>query len=72
MVILKSYKGQFELSDLGNNTTGIKGTTWYTVDIKPAVYWYLWSDMIIHRIHKRVLNHIQVQASAEMDLLILE
>lgn len=68
----KSYKGQFELSDLGNNTTGIKGTTWYTVDIKPAVYWYLWSDMIIHRIHKRVLNHIQAKASAEMDLLILE
>lgn len=58
----KSYKGQFELTDLGDNKTGLKGTTWYTVDIKPAFYWYLWSDMIIHRIHKRVLNHIQLEA----------
>lgn len=58
----KSYKGQFELTDLGDNKTGLKGTTWYTIDIKPGFYWYLWSDMIIHRIHKRVLNHIQVEA----------
>ena len=63
----KSYKGQFELTDLGENKTGLKGTTWYTIDIKPGFYWYLWSDMIIHRIHKRVLNHIQIQASAEVN-----
>ena len=63
----KSYKGQFELTDLGENKTGLKGTTWYTIDIKPGFYWYLWSDMIIHRIHKRVLNHIQIQASAEIN-----
>jgi hypothetical protein len=25
----------------------------------PADYWRLWSDLIIHRIHSRVLRHIQ-------------
>jgi hypothetical protein len=25
----------------------------------PASYWQWWSDMIIHRIHMRVLRHIQ-------------
>jgi hypothetical protein len=24
----------------------------------PAGYWRLWSDMIIHRIHGRVLEHV--------------
>ncbi|HEV2033924.1 MAG TPA: hypothetical protein VGU71_06965 [Candidatus Dormibacteraeota bacterium] len=28
----------------------------------PAAYWQLWSDDIIHRIHLRVLRHIQREA----------
>jgi hypothetical protein len=28
----------------------------------PAVYWHIWSDYIIHRIHLRVLNHIKQAA----------
>jgi hypothetical protein len=40
------------------------GTTWYTNRMWPAAYWSLWSDAIIHRIHGRVLRHIQQLAES--------
>lgn len=57
----KSYKGQFKLTKIDENKTELEGTTWYKVDIKPEIYWKTWSDFIIHRIHKRVLNHIKIE-----------
>jgi len=57
----KSYKGQFKLTKIGENQTELEGTTWYKVDITPEIYWKVWSDFIIHRIHKRVLNHIKIE-----------
>mgnify|MGYP005995809903 FL=1 len=57
----KSYKGQFKLTKLGENKTELEGTTWYKVDITPEIYWKIWSNFIIHRIHKRVLNHIKTE-----------
>ncbi|CAM4360399.1 hypothetical protein GIHI108528_16545 [Gillisia hiemivivida] len=58
----KSYKGQFKLISISENITELEGTTWYKVDINPEFYWRFWSDLIIHKIHKRVLIHIK-QAS---------
>lgn len=55
----KSYKGQFKLTRVSENTTELEGTTWYKVDIYPEFYWKAWSNFIIHKIHKRVLNHIK-------------
>jgi hypothetical protein len=55
----KSYKGQFKLTKINDNQTELEGTTWYKVDINPELYWKAWSDFIVHRIHKRVLNHIK-------------
>ena len=54
-----SKKGQFELIDLKNGKTLLRGTTWYYHNIQPAFYWKLWSQMIIHKIHLRVLKHIK-------------
>jgi len=54
-----SKKGQFKLTRLPNGQTELEGTTWYYHNIKPDLYWRLWSDLIIHNIHKRVLNHIK-------------
>lgn len=58
----KSHKGQFKLIKINDNQTLLEGTTWYTIDIHPENYWKVWSDFIIHRIHKRVLNHIKDEA----------
>ncbi len=54
-----SRKGQFELKSLPDGTTLLEGTTWYQNRFWPAPYWHLWSDYIIHNIHKRVLLHIK-------------
>jgi len=61
----ESKRGQFALIDLGGGRTRLVGTTWYTHDIRPAAYWQLWSDHIVHRIHERVLANIKRRAEAQ-------
>jgi hypothetical protein len=59
---LVSSGGQFLLTPLPNGRTRLEGTTWYRHGLGPASYWRLWSDLIIHKIHLRVLNHIKGEA----------
>ncbi len=58
----RSYKGQFLLEEISATQTELEGTTWYKVDIMPVIYWQVWSDFIVHKIHNRVLNHIKKEA----------
>jgi hypothetical protein len=60
-----SQGGEFRLEPLPNGHTRLVGTTWYKLRIWPSSYWSLWSDAIIHRIHLRVLNHIEHLAEQE-------
>ena len=62
---LVSEGGQFLLTPLPDGRTRLEGTTWYRHGLWPAEYWRIWSDAIIHRIHMRVLTHIQEEAEAE-------
>lgn len=55
---LRSRKGQFRLYEKDGKTI-VEGTTFYTHDIAPDIYWNLFSDEIIQKIHLRVLNHIK-------------
>ena len=41
------------------------GTTWYRHNMWPAAYWKLWSDLIIHRIHRSVLEHIKRSSTTD-------
>lgn len=59
-----SEKGQFLLTVLPGGRTRLEGTTWYHDAMWPAAYWHFWSDYIIHRIHRRVLEHIRAEAEA--------
>ena len=59
---LVSVGGQFLLTPLPNGGTRLEGTTWYQHGLWPAEYWRLWSDVIIHKIHMRVLRHIKEEA----------
>jgi len=54
-----SKQGEFRLTALGDQRTLVQATTWYTHGLWPAEYWKLWSNAIIHRIHRRVLDHIR-------------
>lgn len=56
---LVSEGGQFLLTELPGGRTRLEGTTWYRHQIWPAQYWRVWSDAIIHRIHLRVLEHVE-------------
>ena len=56
---LVSRQGQFLLTPLAGGRTLLEGTTWYQHNMWPAGYWKMWSDVIIHRIHGRVLKHIK-------------
>lgn len=62
---LVSRGGQFLLEPLPGGGTRLQGTTWYHHHMWPAMYWRLWSDAIIHRIHLRVLRHIRSLAEAD-------
>ena len=61
----KSYKGEFKLTKIAKTETVLEGTTWFQVDITPEIYWRIWSEFIIHRIHNRVLNHIKKESEKE-------
>lgn len=63
--VFVSKRGQFKLITLSNGKIRLEGTTWYEHNLRPAFYWNLWSDYIIHKIHQRVLNHIKAAAEAQ-------
>jgi len=58
MEYIRSQKGQFRLYEKDGKTV-VEGTTFYTHDIAPDIYWKWYSDEIIHQVHMRVLNHIK-------------
>jgi hypothetical protein len=43
---------------LAGNRTRLEGRTWYELEMAPAGYWQLISEALIHRIHRRALEHI--------------
>ena len=59
-----SKRGQFDLIALPDGRTELQGTTWYEHAIYPERYWKLWSDYLLHTIHRRVLNQVKVHAEA--------
>jgi uncharacterized membrane protein YhaH (DUF805 family) len=57
-----SHRGEFRLTPLPRGRTLLAGTTWYEHGLWPAPYWKIWSDLIVHQIHRRVLEHIKRSA----------
>jgi hypothetical protein len=56
---LVSHGGRFKLIPLPGGGTRLEGTTWYEHRMWPRQYWRWWSDFLIHRIHRRVLEHVR-------------
>ncbi|MCI0571321.1 MAG: SRPBCC family protein [Myxococcaceae bacterium] len=61
---LRSQRGEFRLVPLPGGRTRLEGSTWYTLDLGPAAYWRLWSDVLIGTIHGRVLRHVKALSEA--------
>jgi uncharacterized membrane protein YhaH (DUF805 family) len=58
----RSHRGEFRLIALPGGGTRLEGSTWYTQRLWPAAYWQVWSDFLLHTIHRRVLAHIRTEA----------
>lgn len=61
---LEIQGGEFKLTPIKSNgqiQTCLTGSTWYQNKMWPNTYWTLWSNMLIHKIHMRVLEHIKLQ-----------
>jgi uncharacterized membrane protein YhaH (DUF805 family) len=61
---LRSRRGEFRLVPLPGGRTRLEGSTWYDLAMAPQSYWAFFSDLSIHRIHARVLEHIRAEVSA--------
>lgn len=55
----RSVRGEFRLVALPGGRTRLEGSTWYELRMAPQIYWQLWTDLIVHRIHGRVLRHVK-------------
>ena len=62
---LESKRGEFRLERLDGGRTRLTGTTWYKHNMWPASYWKTWSDFLIGRIHRRVLDHVKKLSEAD-------
>ena len=62
---LHSERGEFRLIPLPGGRTRLEGSTWYRHSLFPQSYWNLWSDALIHGIHRRVLRHVAAHSEEE-------
>jgi hypothetical protein len=62
---LRSVRGEFRLVPLADGRTRLEGSTWYTLALGPELYFRLWSDAVIHRVHLRVLDHVRRLSEAD-------
>jgi uncharacterized membrane protein YhaH (DUF805 family) len=62
----RTTAGQFLLERTASGGTRLRGRTYYQLDMMPTVYWKLWADDIIHRIHLRVLRHVAHVAETDV------
>ncbi|MEQ1858759.1 MAG: hypothetical protein ABMA13_02360 [Chthoniobacteraceae bacterium] len=60
-----SQRGQFRLVVRADGGTTLEGTTWYHHHMWPSAYWQAMSDVVLHRIHARVLRHVRALAEAD-------
>jgi hypothetical protein len=55
----KSSHGEFRMIPLANGQTRLEGHTWYSVAIYPQGYWRAASEILLHLIHRRVLEQVK-------------
>ena len=58
---MRSRRGEFRLVELPGGRSRLEGSTWYELQLDPQPYWSIWSDLLIHQIHGRVLRHIKAE-----------
>ncbi len=62
---LRSVRGEFRIVPVAEGRTRLEGSTWYSLSLGPELYFRVWSDAVIHRVHLRVLEHVRDLAEAD-------
>ena len=52
-------KAEFTLTQNPDGTTTLQGKSWYRNAMWPGAYWRLWSDKILHDVHRSVFEHLK-------------
>ncbi|MEO8908964.1 MAG: DUF805 domain-containing protein [Gemmatimonadaceae bacterium] len=60
----RSQRGEFRLVPLAGGGTRLEGHTWYSVAVYPQGYWRGISEILLHEIHRRVLDEVKREAEA--------
>jgi uncharacterized membrane protein YhaH (DUF805 family) len=58
-------RADFVLTPLANGGTRMEGTTTYQNKMWPGIYWRLYTDAIVHSIHRRVFEHVKRLSEAD-------
>jgi hypothetical protein len=53
------HRGQFVLRDNHDGTTTLFGSSWYTLHVRPAWYFDIWTRDMTRAVHLRVMNHVR-------------
>ncbi len=59
-------RADFVLVALPDGGTRLEGTTTYQNKMWPGAYWRLWTDAIVHSIHRRVFAHVKEISEADV------
>jgi len=59
---LTPHRGQFVLRGNSDGSTTLSGSTWYTLHVRPAWYFDLWTQHIFRAVHLRVMEDIRRRA----------
>lgn len=57
-------KGRMVVTDNGDGTSTLTGTSWYALRVFPGWYFGPWGDGLIHGVHQRVFDHIRALAES--------
>ena len=58
----QSQRGEFRLIAMAGGRTRLEGHTWYRAEIYPQAYWRVISELLLHSIHRRVLDAVKREA----------
>jgi hypothetical protein len=58
-------RADFLLVRLPNGGTRLEGTTTYQNKMWPGLYWRIWTDAVVHSIHRRVFEHVKMLAESD-------
>lgn len=58
-------EGEIRLLPLPGGGTRLAGTSRYEQRLWPAAYWMLYSDQVVHSVHRRVFGHIKTLAERD-------